>query len=427
MGFHFILLLLFLFLLCPILQAAESQETACGEEVCGNVTIFSLFGINRSCYTKPWFRLTCKPTPNGEKPFININAIDLEVVQPAYVNLDTIVINNPVTHINCDHINEASVSVNLSGTPFFFSSEKNYYGSVGCGNLATILRNEADSLGDCVQPRCDDGASESGCFTQITGNFTSYTVNMTAMYLDSNRCASGFFFYKFLSPNAYPLPTGINIGTTHVPAALNWKSTYCGNEGCTIQIPIFGSTNINTYKVDSCGNVTFHYPFRMKDQDNSNDWFKVICNKTVNGEEVPFLNINGMNMQILGFDFLAPAFTSQITTTSSGLRVAVICSFFVNMSSKVDSSDYRRKRSCGYASLISDDYDLTFELVQTLLVHPMVNIVGRDGSLCLNIPSNYCLSESCPSNYEYNSMGFRCECKIQTQNTHSLKSLIVGM
>ncbi|MBA0754353.1 hypothetical protein Gogos_022011 [Gossypium gossypioides] len=113
----------------------------------------------------------------------------------------------------------------------------NYYGSVGCGNLATILSNEADSLGGCVQPRCDDGASESGCFTQITGIFTSYTVNMTAMYPDSNRCASAFFFYKFLSPNAYPLPTGINIGTTHVPAALNWNSTYCGNEGCTRQRP----------------------------------------------------------------------------------------------------------------------------------------------------------------------------------------------
>ncbi|KAK8334927.1 hypothetical protein V6Z12_A09G020000 [Gossypium hirsutum] len=368
MGFHFILLLLFL--LCPILQAAESQEPACGEELCGN-------------------------------PFININGIDLEVVQPAYVNLDTIVIHNP-----------ASVSVNLSGTPFFFSSEMNFYGSVGCGNLATILRNEADSLGGCVQPRCDDGASESGCFTQITGNFTSYTVNMTAMYPDSNRCASGFFFYKFLSPNAYTLPTGINIGTTHVPAALNWNSTYCGNE-------------------DSCGNVTFHYPFRMKDQDNSNDWFKVICNKTVNGEEVPFLNINGMNMQILGFDFLVgtvkvnhpityfncpknhySGMSLNLTGTrfyysnyynifwSSGCGNLIIVfgnetnnfiggclqpscrihnktssidgclvpiprglsSFFVNMSSKVDSSDYRRKRPCGYASLISDDYDVTFEL-----------------------------------------------------------------
>ncbi|KAH1092172.1 hypothetical protein J1N35_019429 [Gossypium stocksii] len=46
--------------------------------------------------------------------------------------------------------------------------------------------------------------------------------------------------------------------------------------------------------------------------------------------------------------------------------------------------------------------------------------------LCLNTPSNYCSLKSCPPHYEYNSTGLRCERKIQTQNTHSLKSLIVG-
>ncbi|MBA0635738.1 hypothetical protein Godav_022310, partial [Gossypium davidsonii] len=40
-----------------------------------------------------------------------------------------------------------------------------YFGSVGFGNLATILSNEGDSLGDCIQLRSDDGASESGCMT----------------------------------------------------------------------------------------------------------------------------------------------------------------------------------------------------------------------------------------------------------------------
>ncbi|KAH1092174.1 hypothetical protein J1N35_019431 [Gossypium stocksii] len=45
--------------------------------------------------------------------------------------------------------------------------------------------------------------------------------------------------------------------------------------------------------------------------------------------------------------------------------------------------------------------------------------------LCLNTHSNYCLPESCPPHYEYNSTGFRCERKIQNQNTRSLKSIIV--
>ncbi|MBA0844637.1 hypothetical protein Goarm_022700 [Gossypium armourianum] len=162
MGFHlalyFILRLLFpfVFLLCPILQAAESQEAACGE-VCGNITIPSPFGIPSTCYTHPWFRVTCNQTLNGEKPFINVNGSDLEVL--GSIHSGAILISNPVTYINCD---KASVSVNFSGTPFFFSSEKNVFGLVGCGNLATISSIEADSLGGCIQPRCDHGASESG-------------------------------------------------------------------------------------------------------------------------------------------------------------------------------------------------------------------------------------------------------------------------
>ncbi|KAB2011411.1 hypothetical protein ES319_D09G018100v1 [Gossypium barbadense] len=525
MGFqlalYFILLLLFLFLLCPILQAAESQEPACGKEVCGNITIPSPFGIHSSCYTHSWFRVTCNSTRNGEKPFINVYGINLEVLDS--INSDAILISNPVTYINCDRISEASVSVNLSGTPFFFSSVQNIFGSVGCGNLATVLSNEADSLGGSVQPRCDDGASESGCLTVITGNFTSYTVNMTAMYPDGNRCASAFIF-SFRS--GYLLPTGINIGTTHVPAALSWNSTYCG-----CGRPGLGPINVNTYKVESGGNVTFHYPFSMKAQDDSNNWFKVICNKTADGKEVPSLNINDTNLQILDFKFLdgtaevnhpityfncrknhhngmslnltgtrfyysdssnifwslgcgnlvtifgnetdnliggclQPSCRINNKTSSNVGCLATIptglSSFFANMSDMVDPSDYRRKRSCGFASLISYDFNFTDDFDLSNRTHAPTQlqwgtlIYGEcylndssdtsctvDGEycwsrlssnhlcsckrdfgdinysrsckggrcdnykycniLCLNTPNNYCWPNSCPPHYEYNS------------------------
>nr|KJB33572.1 hypothetical protein B456_006G018700 [Gossypium raimondii] len=426
---------------------------------CSTTSVGTLFLLlatwSISCYTKPWFRVTCNPTLNGVKPFINLNGIDLEVLGKAFYS-NAILINNPVTCINCDSINEVSGRVNLLGTPFFFSSKRNYFGSVGCGNLATILSNEAVSLGGCIQPRCDDGASESGCFTQITANLTSYTVNMTAMYPDSKRCASAFIFRKYSFRSAYPLPTGINNGTTRFINLIrltrnlnffdifksnralltpNWMYIYlvdftiysffakyavCGRPG-------LGPININTYKVWSCRNVTFHYPFRMKDQDyETDDWFEVICNKTANRGKGPFLNINDMNLQILDFDFLDGTIkvnhpityfncrknhhngmslnltgtrfsysTSDNSFYCSGCDNLVTIfgnetdkllgrclqpscrinsktsyvasclaffpqgpsSFYINMSNKVDSSDYRKKKSCEFASLISDDYD----------------------------------------------------------------------
>ncbi|MBA0635737.1 hypothetical protein Godav_022309, partial [Gossypium davidsonii] len=67
--------------------------------------------------------------------------------------------------------------------------------------------------------------------------------------------------------------------------------------------------------------------------------------QTANGGEVPFLNINGTNLQILDFDFLKGT-------------IKDLSSFYINMTNRVDSSDNRKKKSCGFASLISDDYDL---------------------------------------------------------------------
>ncbi|MFQ6659673.1 hypothetical protein Gotur_028475 [Gossypium turneri] len=443
MGFHlalyFILLLLFLFLflLCPILQAAEFQEPACGQEVCGNITISSPFGIHSSCYTISWFRVTCKTTLDGEKPFINVNSIDLEVLDST--SADAILISNPVAYINCDHTSETSVSVDLSGTPFFFSSERNNFGSVGCGNLATILSNEADSLGGCVQPRCDNGASESGCFTEMTANLTSYTVSMTAMYPGSNRCASAFICSRDFFRSVYPLPTGINIETTHAPAVLNWNSTYCGDAGCGNLVTVFGN-----------------------EMDNA-----------ISGCLQPSCRFNNEASSIVGCRVNIP----------QGLS-----SFYVNMSSRVDSSDYKRKRSCGFASMISSDYHLTSKL-EDIDISTRTHIPTRlqwgtlisgvcqlndgldtsctsDGEycwsrlssihlcacnrninadltlcedencgnyqncrmLCLNTRSNYCSSESCPPHYEYNSIRFRCERKTKAQKTSrsSLASIIAG-
>ncbi|KAA3456027.1 wall-associated receptor kinase-like 8 [Gossypium australe] len=319
--------------------------------------------------------------------------------------------------------------------------------------------------------------------------------------------------------------------------------------GCNRPAP--GPIKFNTNDLEYCGNVSFHYPFTMKDKDDSNNWIKVICTITAIGEEVPFVNINGTNLQILNFDFLNGALTVNhpiiysncrkshhngmslnLTGTSfyysdSGNRLwcsgcgnlvtifgnetnnliggflqpscrvnnttnfcpliipTGLSSFFANMSNMVDSGDYRRKRSCEFVSLISysdlSAYDsdiskkthVQMQLQWSTLISGECHLndssdtsckfdgeycwsrlsrihlcaCSRDYSeisysrsckggkcdnykycniLCLNTPNSYCSPKSCPPRYEYNSTGFRCERKIQTQNNGSLKSIIVG-
>ncbi|MFQ6630627.1 hypothetical protein Gotur_009389 [Gossypium turneri] len=139
---------------------------------------------------------------------------------------------------------------------------------------------------------------------------------MTAMYPDSNRCASAFIFSMYYFRSVYPLPTGISIKTTHVPAVLNWDPTYCGGAGCDNLVTVFGNKTDNL----------------------------------IGGCLQPSCKINDETSSIDGC----------IVNIPQGLS-----SFYVNMSRKPDSSDYRMKRSCEFASMISYDYDLTFNVSNT--------------------------------------------------------------
>ncbi|KAK8258624.1 hypothetical protein V6Z12_1Z000100 [Gossypium hirsutum] len=160
MGFHLPLYFPFLFLLCPILQAAESQPT-CGKEVCGNITIPSPFGIHSRCYhTHPRFRVSCNKTRKGEKPFINVNGIDLEVLD--FIYSDAMLINNPVTYINCNKDSECGslrhsiflpneypfgtyslptgINIETTHVPALLSWNSTYCGDGGCStSVGTLL------------------------------------------------------------------------------------------------------------------------------------------------------------------------------------------------------------------------------------------------------------------------------------------------
>ncbi|OMP05616.1 hypothetical protein COLO4_08680 [Corchorus olitorius] len=104
MGFHLILLLW-------LLQTAASQEAneiGC-EEICGNVTIPSPFGIEPGCHLNSWFRVTCIETVDGRKPFIS--SIGLELLG-SYTDA-AVMVNTSVTYHNCsDKVNKGNAAYN---------------------------------------------------------------------------------------------------------------------------------------------------------------------------------------------------------------------------------------------------------------------------------------------------------------------------
>ncbi|KAL1110938.1 hypothetical protein V6Z11_D02G021900 [Gossypium hirsutum] len=303
MVFYFILQL------PQLIQSAstfEAGEAGC-KETCENVSIPYPFGIKRGCYQNSWFRVTCNKTINGTKPFIS--RINMELL-PSYwlVEDNRVTVNNPVTYLNCDDKGNngttSSSSVNLQGSPFFLS-EQNIFGSVGCGYLAIIFRNnQTDPIAACLQQRCEDHISSKlpGCLTMVPENLTSYTTALRPMTEiispgekeSSKRCTSTFVG----DSNEF---SEISIDMTHVPAMLEWNPVKCDLEAslCSMVRPNYAlpyKTSCN----ERCGNVDIPFPFGIKVGCYKSEWFRVTCNKTADGEK-PF--ISSINMQLLNVSF----------------------------------------------------------------------------------------------------------------------------
>ncbi|XP_022722180.1 wall-associated receptor kinase-like 1 [Durio zibethinus] len=299
-----------------LIQAAASQEayeSVC-DETCGDVYIPSPFGIRTGCYKNSWFRVTCNTTANRLKPFIS--RINLELLGSSWSD-SSVTVNNPVTYLNCSNKGNNGTthraSVNLKGSPFFFSSRFNVFGSAGCGKLATVSREiQTDPLASCVQQRCDHQASKlGGCYAVIPENLTSYTATVTEIINPgkqeySKRCTSAFMFDPRSMTSTYQdpqFPDSISIDTTHVRATLEWNPVDCdlGAARCQ-EVEQVGPEPAHPKHVciERCGKVNITYPFGIKLGCYMNESFRVSCKETGDGPK-PF--ISSINMQLLNVSF----------------------------------------------------------------------------------------------------------------------------
>ncbi|KAK4592985.1 hypothetical protein RGQ29_017213 [Quercus rubra] len=153
MGVQFVMRITFLLLLTyGLAEAAAAPPMArpyCSE-FCGTVRIPYPFGMTTArCYLNDWFKIDCIGNGSSVRAFLpSINMEVLEIKIPnrydflsgySYYEPGIVRVKMPIiTSSNCTSTGLSNGGVNMTGGPFYFSSYRNKFISVGCNNMALM-------------------------------------------------------------------------------------------------------------------------------------------------------------------------------------------------------------------------------------------------------------------------------------------------
>ncbi|KAJ6934392.1 wall-associated kinase family protein [Populus alba x Populus x berolinensis] len=130
-------LLLLMFQLAK--AAAPVAKFGCPDR-CGAISIPYPFGTRKECYMDERFAIECNDSANPPRAFIS--RIKMEVLNIS-VTTATATVKSPVISFNCiGRVDGAPL--NLTGTPFVFSSKRNLFVAVGCDTRAFMTGTEPD-------------------------------------------------------------------------------------------------------------------------------------------------------------------------------------------------------------------------------------------------------------------------------------------
>ncbi|XP_050286454.1 wall-associated receptor kinase-like 8 isoform X3 [Quercus robur] len=126
--------------------AAPIAKPNCSDS-CGNIYIPYPFGMTTGCYFNDWFKIVCKETggfPKAFLPRIGMEVLEINITDPYndhyfWIDPGLVRVNMPIFSSNCKNRSSRHIGgVNISGSPFFFSSNRDRFISVGCDNLALM-------------------------------------------------------------------------------------------------------------------------------------------------------------------------------------------------------------------------------------------------------------------------------------------------
>ncbi|KAL4626424.1 hypothetical protein ACB092_05G095400 [Castanea dentata] len=159
MRINFLLLLTY-----ELVEAAAPIAKPNCSDSCGNIYIPYPFGKTTDCYLNDWFKIVCNETGGSPKAFlprIGMEVLEINITDPYnnhyfWIDPGLVRVNMPIVSSNCKNRSSRHIGgVNISGSPFFFSSYRDRFISVGCNNLATMTGINPMVVVGC-KSNCDD-------------------------------------------------------------------------------------------------------------------------------------------------------------------------------------------------------------------------------------------------------------------------------